>query len=52
MSGLEPTTGKQIGGTWYEIVREDAWKTMMDRVDKGLSPYESDADNPTAGLAG
>lgn len=52
MSGLEPTTGKQIGGTWYEIVQEDAWKTMMDRVDKGLSPYESDADNPTAGLAG
>lgn len=52
MSGLEPTTGKQISGTWYEIVREDAWKTMMDRVDKGLSPYESDTDNPTAGLAG
>lgn len=51
-SGLEPTTGKQIGGTWYEIVQEDAWKTMMDRVDKGLPPYESDSDNPTAGLAG
>ena len=51
-SGLEPTTPSYEGGVWYELVDEDKWRTMMDRVGQGLPPYASDADNPTAGIAG
>ena len=51
-SGLEPTTSKYVGGVWYELLDETKWQAMMSRVDQGLPPYESDADNPTAGIAG
>ena len=51
MTGMEPTTSKYINDTWYEIVNQDAWKTMMDRVDKGLSPYESSNDDPSSGVS-
>ena len=51
-SGLEPTEGVYEGGVWYEKVKQDAWKKMMGRVDAGLSPYENESENPTAGLAG
>ena len=52
MSGLEPTEGVYEGGVWYEKVKTDAWATMMQRVDAGLSPYADESENPTAGLAG
>ena len=51
-SGLEPTEGVYEGGVWYEKAKQDAWKKMMGRVDAGLSPYENESENPTAGLAG
>ena len=51
-SGLIPTESKYISGGWYEIVRKDAWKTMMDRVDQGLPPYSDDSQDFTKGLAG
>lgn len=51
-SGLEPTSGVYEGGVWYEKVNEDAWKTMMSRVDQGLAPYADESEDPTAGLAG
>jgi LCP family protein required for cell wall assembly len=51
MTGMEPTTSKYINDTWYEVVNQDAWKTMMDRVDKGLSPYESSSDDPSSGVS-
>lgn len=51
-SGLEPTGGVYEGGVWYEKVDEAAWKTMMGRVDAGLPPYESEDQDPTAGVAG
>lgn len=51
-SGLEPTGGSYENGIWYERVDEDAWKTMMDRVDQGLPPYASEDEDPTAGVAG
>lgn len=50
--GMEPTTSKYVNQTWYEICNTTAWKKMMQRVDQGLSPYESEDDNPTKGLAG
>ena len=39
-SGMEPTTPKEIRGTWYEILDLDAWQEMMQRVDEGLPPSE------------
>ena len=51
-SGLEPTSGVYEGGVWYEKVNEEAWKTMMSRVDQGLAPYADESEDPTAGLAG
>lgn len=44
-SGMEPTTSEYVNSTWYEIVDEDAWKTMMERVDQGLSPTEDSTDD-------
>lgn len=57
MSGMEPTTSAYINNIWYEIVNEDEWKTMMERVDQGLSPTEGSTDdemtqNVAAGMAG
>lgn len=51
-SGLEPTSGVYEGGVWYEKVNEEAWATMMTRVDQGLPPYADESEDPTAGLAG
>ncbi len=51
-SGLEPTSGVYEGGVWYEKVNEEAWTTMMSRVDQGLAPYADESEDPTAGLAG
>lgn len=52
MSGLEPTLPSYENGVWWEVVDEEAWTTMMNRVNQGLSPYVSEADDPTAGVAG
>ncbi len=54
MTGMEPTDGKLINGTWYEICIVDEWKKMMMRVDRGESPYdESQGEHDsTAGIAG
>ncbi len=54
MTGMEPTDGKLIDGTWYEICIVDEWKKMMMRVDRGESPYdESQGEyDSTAGIAG
>lgn len=51
-SGLEPTSGVYEGGVWYEKVNQEAWATMMSRVDQGLAPYADESEDPTAGLAG
>lgn len=51
-SGLEPTTSKYIDGTWYETVDEEAWKTMMERVNQGLSPYSDASQDFTSAVAG
>ncbi len=50
-SALEPTVSSYENSTWYERVNEEAWSKMMGRVDQGLPPYESEAEDPTAGIA-
>ena len=51
-SGHTPTISSYINKGWYELPDTDAWKTMMERVDKGLPPYESEDQDFTAGVAG
>lgn len=51
-SGLEPTNSTYVNGTWYETVNEPAWRTMMERVDQGLSPYSDASQDFTAHVAG
>ena len=51
-SGMTPTTSLYQNGGWYELLDTDAWQTMMQRVDSGLSPYASEDEDLTAGLAG
>lgn len=51
-SGLEPTVSSYEDGVWWEVVDEDAWTTMMSRVEQGLSPYADSSEDPTAGVAG
>lgn len=51
-SGMTPTTSYYVNDTWYELLDQDAWNTMMARVDAGLSPYESEDEDQTVGLAG
>lgn len=51
-SGQCPTTSKYINNTWYEILDTPKWQKMIDRINKGLPPYDSDAQNTAQGIAG
>ena len=51
-SGQVPTISEYINNLWYEIVDEDAWNEMMDRVKAGESPYSDASQDFTAGVAG
>ena len=51
-SGSVPTTSQYINNLWYEVVDEDAWKTMMERTDAGETPYSDSSQDFTAGVAG
>ena len=51
-SGMEPTNSKYINDVWYEICDTKAWQKMMTRVNQGLSPYESESEDSTLGVAG
>ncbi len=53
-TGMEPTDGALINGTWYEICLVDQWRTMMTRVHRGETPYDeaSGQHDSTEGIAG
>lgn len=51
-TGMEPTSSLYTNNTWYEVVNLDAWRTMMMRVARGLSPYSSVDEDPVQGAAG
>jgi LCP family protein required for cell wall assembly len=47
-SATMPTTSVYQDDLWYEKVIQDQWKTMMSRVDQGLSPtQDSEVDTAT-----
>lgn len=51
MTGMEPTDGALVNGTWYEICLVDKWRKMMMRVDQGLPPLDENEQDTTAGIA-
>ncbi len=50
-SGQCPVSSEYVDDVWQDIVDEDAWAEMMERVDSGLPPYEDSSDDFTAGIA-
>ncbi|MDO4502836.1 MAG: LCP family protein [Coriobacteriia bacterium] len=49
-TAMEPTTSEMIDGVWYEHLNEAEWKTMMERVDKGLPPTENTVVDETGSV--
>lgn len=45
-----PTESQYIDDLWYEVVDEEAWETMMERVDSGLPPETSSVVDERAGV--
>lgn len=45
-----PTTSSYEDDIWWEVVDEAAWKTMMKRVDQGLSPTEETVIDQVTGV--
>lgn len=48
-STMNPTTSLKQDGIWYEINNNEAWKAMMQRIDKGLPPTVDAADSANNG---
>lgn len=46
-----PTTEVFVEDAWYELLDESAWLVMRNRIDTSLSPYLSEADDPTRGIS-
>lgn len=42
-----PKTSKYVDGVWYDFVYSDQWETMMNRMDQGLPPAETQIDEAT-----
>lgn len=51
-SGQTPTNSELTDGIWWEIPDAEGWKTMMERVDAGETPYSDASQDFTAGIAG
>lgn len=51
-TGMLPTISSYEDGVWYELVDEDAWATMMERVENGESPYADESEDITASVLG
>ncbi|MBQ9042703.1 MAG: LCP family protein [Eggerthellaceae bacterium] len=46
----EPTYSLYIDSTWYEVLDEDEWAKMIDRMDRGLSPSDTVEVDPATGV--
>lgn len=45
-----PTESVYENDIWWEVVDEDAWRTMMERVEQGLSPTEETVVDQATGV--
>ena len=50
-SGQTPTISEYVDSVWYEMPDEAAWRTMMERVDAGESPYSDASQDFTSDAA-
>lgn len=48
-SCVNPTTSQYIDNVWWEILDEAEWKRMIQRVEQGLPPVESDVVDEQTG---
>ena len=48
-TGTMPTTSQYINDLWYEVIDDEEWWAMMDRVDQGLPPTEETEVDETTG---
>lgn len=48
-TAVMPTTSEYKDGGWYEVVDEQAWETMMKRIDSGLPPTSEDEIDDNTG---
>lgn len=49
-SAMSPGEGVYDGETWYEILDEEEWESMMARVRQGLPPTEDDVIDEYTGI--
>lgn len=49
-TAMTPASGVYENDTWYEILDEAAWNTMMGRVRQGLPPTEEDVVDEFTGI--
>lgn len=45
-----PTTSEYIDSIWWEVVNEEEWEAMMERIDQGLSPTEEAEVDEATGI--
>ena len=48
-SCMNPTVSVYENNLWIEVTNEEAWKTMMERVDAGLSPTVNEENSANRG---
>ncbi len=48
-TAVVPTTSKYIDNVWYEVLIEDEWNEMMQRINAGLPPTEEDLVDDATG---
>ena len=48
-SCMNPTVSMYENNLWIEVTNEEAWTTMMERVDAGLSPTVNEEDSANRG---
>lgn len=49
-TAVNPTESQLIDGIWWEVMDDDAWSEMMDRVDQGLPPTKTEEIDPETGM--
>ncbi len=49
-TAVNPTTSQYINDIWWEVMDENAWRTMMSRIDQGLPPLEESLVDEATGV--
>ncbi|MCI1480516.1 MAG: LCP family protein [Eggerthellaceae bacterium] len=49
-TAVMPTEAEYTNGVWFNVIQQDAWKKMMDRVTQGLPPTEEEEVDAGTGI--